>query len=55
MDFVAWVVAIAIAVIAWKFVRGLFKVVLFCAAVAIIVWCIYPYVVELLNKMEWYT
>lgn len=49
MDIISWVIAVVIAVIAWKFLKGLIKTAFFLVVVIIIAYQIYPYIVKFLG------
>ena len=51
MSILSWIIAVTIAIVAWKFLKGMLKLIFFLAAVVIIAWQLYPYVAGLIRGL----
>lgn len=52
MDIIAWLFAIIIAVVAWKFLKGAIKIIIIAMAILIILWLVYPYIAIVLESFS---
>lgn len=50
MNIAAWIIAGVLAVVAWKALKGVLKLIIFGVAVFIIAQQIYPYILKLLSN-----
>lgn len=52
MNIIAWLFAVIIAIVAWKFLKGALKIIIFATAILIILWLVYPYIAIVLGNFN---